>query len=87
LVAAAAGRLPFGHQRGKPLSHTQQLERRVRAVQITADLVVHGMLDAHHLGSQNTDFAADFINSVVHGLLEQKENIESSYRSMQGDGK
>jgi hypothetical protein len=47
---------------------------------------VHRLLDAHHLGPQSTHFAADFINSVVHGLLEQKENIESSYGCKQGDG-
>jgi hypothetical protein len=84
---AAAGRPPIGHQRGQRLAHRHQPERSVRRVQVTADLVMHGLFDAHHLGPQDRNLAADLINSVVHGLLEQKENIESSYRCRQGDGK
>lgn len=76
-LLAAAGRLPFGHQCSELCPHGHQPERGLRAVQIVPNLVMHGVLDAHHLGPQKADFATDFINSVVHGLLEQKENTES----------
>jgi hypothetical protein len=74
-VLVAAGGPPFGHQRRKLLPHLHQPKRGFRTVQIVPDLVTHGVLDAHHFGPQEADLAADVINSVVHGLLEQKENI------------
>jgi predicted ATP-dependent endonuclease of OLD family len=40
-----------------------------------SDLRPTGLLDARHLGARDADLAADFINSVVHALLEQKENM------------
>jgi hypothetical protein len=85
-VLAAASRFPLGNQRRQLCSHCHQAQGGFRAVEIVPDLLVHRLLDAHHVGPQNTHFAADFINSVVHDLLEQKENIESSYRCKQGDG-
>jgi hypothetical protein len=36
---------------------------------------MHSRLRIGHLEPQCADFPANFINSVVHGLLEQKENI------------
>jgi hypothetical protein len=43
--------------------------------------------DAPHFDPQRRDFAADLIKSIVHGILEQKENIQSKNRCMQGEGK
>jgi hypothetical protein len=70
--------LPKQHQQFGALGH--QPERGFGAIEVAVDLVANGGLNLHHLSSQRTDFATNFINSVVHGLLEQKENIESSYR-------
>jgi hypothetical protein len=45
---------------------------------------VHGVLDTHHVGPQNTHFAADFINSVVHGqALKLKALAEETYQPEQ----
>jgi len=84
---AAARCSPFGNQRSHFGSECHQSQGRFRAVQIMPDLVVHGLLDAHHFGPQIDDFAADFINSVVHGFLEQRENVWSSYISKRGSRK
>ena len=83
MLAAARG-FPLGNQRSQLCPHCHQAQGGFRAVEIVLDLLVHGVLDTHHVGPQNTHFAANFINSVVHGLLEQKENIELSYRCKAG---
>ena len=67
-MLAAAGRFPVGNQRCQVCPHCHQAQGGFRAVVIMPDLVVHRLLDAHHLGPQKTDCAADFINSVVHGF-------------------
>jgi len=72
----AAGRLPFGHQNRELSPYRHELERGARAVQITPDLVVHGVLDAHPSDPQNTNLAADFINSVVHGLVAPRKSLQ-----------
>jgi len=69
MLAAARG-FPLGNQRSQLCPHCHQAQGGFRAVEIVLDLLVHGVLDTHHVGPQNTHFAANFINSVVHGLLE-----------------
>jgi len=39
------------------------------------DLIAGELFKLDHLRPQRADLAADFINSVVHGLLEQNKNI------------
>jgi len=45
------------------------------AVAVAVDEVAHTRLDIGHLQPQGADFTSNFINSVVHGLLEQNKNI------------
>ena len=78
---AAAGRSPLGDERCQLCPHCHKAQGGFGAVDIVPDLLVHRLLDTHHFGPQNTHFAPDFINSVVHDFLEQNENIESSYLS------
>ncbi|WP_157783751.1 hypothetical protein, partial [Bradyrhizobium liaoningense] len=46
-----------------------------RAVAAALDEIAHRRLDVGHFEPQDSDFTSNFINSVVHGLLEQNKNI------------
>jgi hypothetical protein len=71
----ATGGLQVGYQGRQFRPHLHQPHSGVRAIQIMVDLIAHDHLNARHPGPQGADPAADLINSVIHGLLEQKENI------------
>ncbi|WP_164937583.1 hypothetical protein [Bradyrhizobium guangxiense] len=71
----AAGSLPFAdHEIDLPPQiHLRQ--GLFDAIAVAVDAIAHGGLDGGHFLPQRTDFASNFINSVVHGLLEQNKNI------------
>ena len=72
---AAPGRLPFADQQ---IDFPAQIHLRLGlfgAVAIAIDEIAHGHLDSGHLQPQGADFTSNFINSVVHDLLEQNKNI------------
>jgi hypothetical protein len=69
---ATAGRLPFADERRHLGAHAHQPTGGFRAILVMIDQVADRGLDIRHFRPQRTDFASDFINSIVHGLLEQK---------------
>jgi hypothetical protein len=72
---ATASRLPFADQQ---VDFPAQIHLRLSpfdAVAIAIDEIAHGRLDIGHFQPQRADFTPNFINSVVHGLLEQNKNI------------
>ncbi|MGX4806317.1 hypothetical protein [Bradyrhizobium guangdongense] len=72
---ASTRRLPFADQQAQ---FPAQIDLRLgtfSAVAIAIDEIAHGRLDIGHLQPQGADLASNFINSVVHGLLEQNKNI------------
>jgi hypothetical protein len=75
LQMCAACRSPFPDQPLHVAAQSEQAKRTFAAVPVERDLGMHSRLRIGHLEPQCADFPANFINSVVHGLLEQKENI------------
>ncbi|MEH2492083.1 hypothetical protein V1280_008022 [Bradyrhizobium sp. AZCC 2230] len=72
---ATTSRLPFADQK---IDFPAQIDLRLGpfgAVAIAIDEIADGRLDIGHLQPQGADFTSNFINSVVHGLLEQNKNI------------
>ena len=72
---ATAGSLPFADQQVDFPAQIHLRQGPFRAVAIAIDEVTHRRLHIGHLQPQGTDLASNFINSVVHGLLEQNKNI------------
>ena len=72
---AAACRLPFADQQIDPPAQIHLRQGLLRAVAVAIDEVAHRRLKVGHFQPQGTDFTSNFINSVVHGLLEQNKNI------------
>ena len=57
----------------RPRRH--ETERHIRTVQVAIDEVAHSLLHHKHFCPQGADLPSYFVKSVVHDLLEQKENI------------
>ncbi|WP_158537657.1 hypothetical protein [Bradyrhizobium sp. MOS003] len=72
---AAAGSLPFADQQVDLPAQIHLHQGLLGAIAIAIDEIAHRGLDAGHFKPQGADFTSNFINSVVHGLLEQNKNI------------
>ncbi|QIO99138.1 hypothetical protein HAU86_04680 [Bradyrhizobium symbiodeficiens] len=72
---AAAGSLPFADQQVDLPAQIHLSQGLPGAIAIAVDELAHQGLDAGHFEPQGADFTSNFINSVVHGLLEQNKNI------------
>ncbi|MCS3761216.1 hypothetical protein GGE24_000208 [Bradyrhizobium centrosematis] len=70
-----AGGLPFPDQQVDLSAQIHLRQGLFGAIAIAVDGSAHGRLDVGHLQPQGADFTSNFINSVVHGLLEQNKNI------------
>ncbi|BAC47860.1 bll2595 [Bradyrhizobium diazoefficiens USDA 110] len=70
-----ASRLPFADQQIDFPAQIHLRQGLFCAVAIAVDELAHGRLDIGHFQPQGTDLTSNFINSVVHGLLEQNKNI------------
>ncbi|SPP97337.1 conserved protein of unknown function [Bradyrhizobium vignae] len=72
---AATSRPPFVDQEVDFPAQIHLRQGPFCAVVIALDEVAHRRLDVGHLKPQGSDFTSNFINSVVHALLEQNKNI------------
>jgi hypothetical protein len=72
---AATCSLPFADQKIDFLAQIHLRQGLLGAVAIAVDEFSHRRLDVGHFQPQGADFTSNFINSVVHGLLEQNKNI------------
>jgi hypothetical protein len=72
---APSSRLPFPDQAGDFPSRCELFGGRLRTVEIGPDLVAHLRFQFKHAAPQHVDLPSDFINSIVHALLEQNKNI------------
>ncbi|MGY3360934.1 hypothetical protein ACVWZK_007597 [Bradyrhizobium sp. GM0.4] len=72
---AATCSLPFADQQIDFPAQIHLRQGLLRAVPIALDELAYGRLDIGHFQPQGADFTSNFINSVVHGLLEQNKNI------------
>ncbi|MCK1737950.1 hypothetical protein IVA79_29170 [Bradyrhizobium sp. 138] len=71
----AAGSLPFADQQIDFPAQIHLHQGLRGAIAIAVDTIAHGGLDVGHFQPQGADFTSNFINSVVHGFLEQNKNI------------
>ncbi|MGB8401559.1 hypothetical protein [Bradyrhizobium sp.] len=72
---AAAGGFPFADQDHEFAAQGELAQGILRAIQTAVGLVPDRVFKILHPSTQDADLAPDFINSVVHGPLEQNENI------------
>jgi hypothetical protein len=72
---AAASLPPAANKHRQIGPRRHEAERHIGAVQVATDKFSHSFLHHEHFCPQGADLPLYFVESVVHGLLEQKENI------------